>query len=168
MKNIATGIPACRKLFRSNEFMLKTLQLSCSFPEVKYAPRRTYLQHALKSNVAFSRYSLLFAATCRKCFSQESLLRNIIIFFVAKSKSFFLRSHKKIFAFFLCILQKSFVQLAKKKFAIFSFAKIPNRSKHSWKERKCGQLICLSHKSFCGKNNKTLTLFAKKIMCDRT
>ena len=105
-KLFATGIPACRKLFRSNEFVLKTLKLSCSLPEVKYASSRKYLQHALKSNLAFSRYSFLFAATCRKCFSQESLLRNIIIFFVAKSKSFFLRSHKKIFAFFLCILQK--------------------------------------------------------------
>ena len=63
--------------------------------------------------------TFLFAATCRKCFSQESLLRNIIIFFVAKSKSFFLRSHKKIFAFFLCILQKWFVQLAKKSICDF-------------------------------------------------
>ena len=115
----ATGIPACRKLFRSNEFVLKTLKLSCSLPEVKYASSRKYLQHALKSNLAFSRYSFLFAATCRKCFSQESLLRNIIIFFVAKSKSFFLRSHKKIFAFFLCILQKWFVQLAKKSICDF-------------------------------------------------
>ena len=123
LKSHATGILACRKLFRSNEFVLKTLKLSCSLPEVKYASSRKYLQHALKSNLAFSRYSFLFAATCRKCFSQESLLRNIIIFFVAKSKSFFLRSHKKIFAFFLCILQKWFVQLAKKHICDFQLCK---------------------------------------------
>ena len=107
--NYATEALACRKLFRSNEFVLKTLKLSCSLPEVKYASSRKYLQHALKSNLAFSRYSFLFAATRRKCFSQESLLRNIIIFFVAKSTFFLCSGTKRCFLFFV---KKGYLQFS--------------------------------------------------------
>ena len=50
---------------------------------------------------------------------QESFLRNIIIFFVAKSTFFSVRSHRKIFAFFLCVLQKWFVHLTRKVICVF-------------------------------------------------
>ena len=103
------------------------------------------------------------SASSKKAFcatSSFSLLLKANLFFCGRTKRFLL--------FFCAFCKNDLCSWQKRMFAILSFAKMSNRSKHSWKKRKCGQLICLSHKSFCGKNNKTLTLFAKKIMCDRT
>ena len=103
------------------------------------------------------------SASPKKAFcatSSFSLLLKANLFFCGRTKRFLL--------FFCALCKNDFCSWQERIFAIFSFAKIPNRSKHSRKERKCGQLICLSHKSFCGKNNKTMTRFAKKILCHRT
>ena len=81
----------------------------------------------------------------------------------------FVRPHKKFFAFFLCVLHKWFLQLAKTDFCVFHFCKtVLTRSIHSWGTFKCGLHICVTQKSVCGKSNKTCLLFAKKVLCGRT
>lgn len=101
----------------------------------------------VKSNLAFRRYSFLFSA--RKLQERFFALHD---HFICCKKHIFLCGRIKEFLLFFA---KMICAIGKKGYLRFSgFARIKNRSKHSWKEGKCGQFICLSHESFCGKNKK--------------
>ena len=95
-----------------------------------------------------------------------------------KARSYFLRSHKKIFAFFLCGLQKWFLQLARKDICDFQFCE-DSKSKQTIKEETTMWTIylrfqqkilwkkqwCILQKRFCATAHKSFGVFAWCDVC---
>ena len=85
----------------------------------------------------------------KKTLLAKKLLCNIIIFFVAKCMNLFMRPHKKIFAFFLCVLHKMIFAVGKYWFLRFSLLQKSSKSKHTlFRNLNVDRLFALPTKAY--------------------
>ena len=94
----------------------------------KTVPNKRSKAILLLADVLFCVQQHMDNASSKKVFCATSSFSLLL-----KARSYFLRSHKKIFAFFLCALQKWFLQLARKDICDFQFCE-DSKSKQTLKE----------------------------------